>query len=223
VSAERHFEMIASGRQLAGLIALVAALVLVAFGLGVAVGLLQPRGARLAETPQTLTASSGGFSPQAGAATPAAPPVPEPTSGAAVTAVAPPMLPADIAAATPPAVATASPVLETRGPNAVATWAAAPKPTAATRAAATPKLKPTATAVPRPWVQVASLGRAEQAEGVRQRVIALGFRAEQVLVLPGTGGKYRVRLGPFPDQESAGRVVARLQATGFPDAFALKE
>ncbi len=216
--------MIVSGRQLVGLVALVAALLLVAFGLGIGVGLLQPRGVRSAEEPHpSLFAPDRGPTLRDSAVFPVATPLPEPTAAAAAPIVAPPVLPADIAAATPPAVATAvaSPSPEPQAPIPVAAAPAAtarpPMPTV------TPRPKPTATPQPRSWIQVTSLSRADQAEGVRQRVIALGFRAEQVLVLAGTGGKYRVRLGPFPDQESASRVAARLQASGFPDAFTLRE
>lgn len=69
------------------------------------------------------------------------------------------------------------------------------------------------------WVQVAALGSRSEAEGVRHRVVALGFRPEQVKVLPVAAGKYRVRVGPFPDKESGGRVLARLRQAGFPQAF----
>ncbi len=229
MSPERHFEMIVSGRQLAGLLALVAALLLVAFGLGVGVGLLQPRQGRSAgEMPPSLLAPDRGPAPRDSAVFPVATPSSEPTVTAGASVVAPPVLPADIVATTPPAVAAAQ-VAPSPGPRAPSQAQLAPgpvsgRPTARpAKATATPRPKPTATPLPRSWIQVAALARAEQAEGVRQRVIALGFRADQVLALAGTGGKYRVRLGPFPDQESAGRVVARLQASGFPGAFTLKE
>ena len=73
------------------------------------------------------------------------------------------------------------------------------------------------------WVQVAALGKREQAEGVRNRVVALGYTPRQVLVQPAAGGKFRVRVGPFPDVESAGRVAARLRAEGFGGAFVVNE
>jgi cell division septation protein DedD len=223
VSPERHFEMIVSGRQLVGMIALVAALLLVAFGLGVGVGLLQPGHAASAEAYHPPFLAGDRLTPRDSAALPVVTPLPEPTGAPRAADVAPPIVPADIAAATPVAVATAVPSPGPVSPTPAARATPAARPTAALRATATPRPKPTATPSPRSWVQVASLARSDQAEGVRQRVIALGFRGEQVLVLPGTGGKYRVRLGPFPDQESAGRVVARLQASGFPDAFTLRE
>jgi cell division septation protein DedD len=229
VSPERHFEMIVSGRQLAGLIALVAALLLSAFGLGVGVGLLQPSRTRSAEDYQhSMVSADHAATLRDSAMFPTGTPLPEPTATAGTPGVAPPVFPADIAAATPPAVPTApvssSPEPRTPDPGFLAPSPVPPRPTAKPpKPTATPRPKPTATPSPRSWVQIASLARADQAEGVRQRVMALGFRADQVLVLPGTGGKYRVRLGPFPGQESASRVVARLQASGFPDAFLLRE
>ena len=227
MSPGRHFEIIIGGRQLAGIIALVAALLLVAFGLGVGVGLLEPRGEPLAAPAQPSwqpapyePMPADRAAPPIVVATPAA----TPDAVAALTgeAVQPPSLPADIAAATPPALVTPGP--EPRAPSPGPTVTPTPRPPRPTATA-----KPRPTVIPRPtlppqfWIQVGALTRAEQAEGVRQRVIALGFGADQVLVMAGTGGKYRVRLGPFPDQESAGRVVARLHASGFPDAFPLKE
>jgi cell division protein FtsN len=72
------------------------------------------------------------------------------------------------------------------------------------------------------WVQVAALSRREQADGVRQRVIALGFTAAQVVIQATGEGKYRVRLGPFLDEESARRVTSRLHAEGFAGAFLVR-
>lgn len=101
------------------------------------------------------------------------------------------------------------------------------------------EVEPTATPVPSPtlrptakpsaevphgvWVQVAALSSKADAEGVRHRVVALGFRQDQVRVLPLASGKYRVRVGPFPDKESGSRVVARLRREGFPQAYVVSE
>jgi cell division protein FtsN len=129
-----------------------------------------------------------------------------------------PTVPTPVWQPTPPAI-----------PTAVPTQAAvAPPPTAAPQHVATerPKAVPTAAAAvkaePR-WVQVAALGKREQADGVRNRVVALGYTPKQVLVQPAPGGKFRVRVGPFPDVESAGRVAARLRAEGFGGAFVVNE
>ena len=115
-------------------------------------------------------------------------------------------------------------------PTAVPTTAPVPRPTATAAPPPTERPKPAAThaaAVAAPqvagrWVQVAALGRHDQAEGVRNRVVALGYTPNQVIVQPGEG-KYRVRVGPFPDVESAGRVAARLRAEGFGGSFVVNE
>jgi DedD protein len=235
VSPGRHFEIIISGRQLAGVIALVAVLLLVAFGLGVGVGLLEPRGSRaVAEEDAWRSAPAGGPMPADRALVPVgeptAPPpptaTPDPVALLTGESVAPPALPGDILAAATPVAVLASPesgdaaaAAATAAPTAAPTRPPRPTPTARPKPSATPR----PTAPPLFWIQVGALSQAEQAEGVRQRVIALGFGSEQVLVLAGTGGKYRVRLGPFPDQESADRVEARLKMQGFPDAYRLKE
>jgi len=177
----RYFEIIVTGRQLAALVAGVALLVAVAFGLGVGVRLLQP--------------------------------VPEPSH--------------EIIVAPPPAFPTVSPPVPTEPPpTPTAAAVATAVPTAAT--AGKPKPQPTATAAPTApkaaarWVQVAAFGRKDQADGVRNRVVALGYTPKQVVVQPAGGGKFRVRVGPFPDGESAGRVTARLRAEGFSGAFVVK-
>ncbi len=200
--ATRYYELILSGRQLAVAAAGLVGCILVAFALGVGVGLQQRRGGEARagdETPVVVTAEpqvvaapalSAGEPPETEA--PAAP-TPVPTSEAALVVVAAPQAPAPAAAE----VVAASP---------------APAPPRPTR-------RPAPTAH---WVQVAALSRPELAEGVRQRVLALGFRPEQVVIRPG-GGSHRVRLGPFPDAASAARVVSRLRAQGFGDAFAVSE
>ncbi len=103
-----------------------------------------------------------------------------------------------------------------------ATAAPAPAPTERPRSQPSPSAAVPVAKGPGRWVQVAAFGRRDQAEGVRNRVVALGFTPKQVLIQPVSGGKFRVRVGPFPDGESAGRVVARLRAEGFGGAFAVK-
>ena len=227
MSPGRHFEIIISGRQLAGVIALVAALLLVVFGLGVGVGLLEPRSGRALARQETawqaMPVETMPADRESPASVPTAAPAP-PDPAAVLTAepLAPPLLPADILVATPPAVAVPSPEPGTPGSDTQATpppRPPRPTPTAKPKPAATPQ----PTAPPQYWIQVGAVSRPEQAEGLRQRVVAQGYRPEQVLALAGTGGKYRVRLGPFPDQESADRVEARLKAQGFPDAYRLRE
>ncbi len=180
----RYFEIIMTGRQLAALVAGVALLVAVAFGLGVSVRWLQPA----APSPHEVIASA-----------PAATWAPEPLP-------VPPVSPTP--EPTPTAAPTATP--------------APPPPVEKPKPQPTPAGAPQATRGPARWVQVAAFGRHDQAEGVRNRVVALGYTPKQVVIQPAGGGKFRVRIGPFPDGESAGRVMARLRAEGFSGAFVVK-
>jgi cell division protein FtsN len=184
----RYFEIIITGRQLAALVAGVALLIAVAFGLGVAVRWQEP----------------------------AAPRSHEIIAGAPAVTLPP-------AAPAPAAVATVAPTPE---PSPTAAPTATPVPPAADAAkakarAATP-VAAVATREAGRWVQVAAFGRREQADGVRNRVVALGFAPRQAVVQSAGGGKFRVRVGPFPDGESAGRVAARLRAEGFGGAFVVR-
>lgn len=181
----RYFEIIITGRQLAALVAGVALLIAVAFGLGVAVRWLQP----VAQAPHETIAAP----PAAPAATPPAP--------VAVATAAPTPQPAPTVA---PTATPAPPPVETEKPK---THVAAP--------AAAPR-------APGRWVQVAAFAKHEQAEGVKNRVVALGFTPKQAVVEAAGSGKFRVRVGPFPDAESAGRVAARLRAEGFRGAFVVR-
>jgi len=138
----------------------------------------------------------------------------------------PPNQVAEVAAAptpvwqpTPPAIPTPAPTPQAT-PIPATTGTPVPLPTE--RPKAPPTVKAAAKAGPR-YVQVAALGKREQADGVRNRVVALGYTPRQVLVQSAPGGKFRVRVGPFPDVESAGRVAARLRAEGFGGAFVVNE
>ncbi len=174
----RYFEIIVSGRQLAGLVAGVAVAVALAFALGVGVRLTQSRDAATAAVAPTPV-----WQPTP-ALEPTPLPTPEPTPAAAATPAPP----------TPPSPA--------------ATQAPRPSAVAAAKAGR--------------WVQVAALGTRKQADGARTRVMALGFTSKQVVV-EAAEGKFRVRVGPFPDGESAGRVAARLRAQGFGGSFVVKQ
>lgn len=185
----RYYQLVASGRQLALFVALVAGLIAAAFFLGVAAG-LQKR-------------------PEYGEVAQASP-EPEP------------------AVTLPTPVPTPSPIPEPAlVPEPEPTPALTPTPMPTPTALPTPTPRP----APRPslpgakgvWVQVAAVSDPRDAEGVRHRVVALGFRPEQVRVLPLASGKYRVRVGPFPDRESGSRVAARLRREGFPQAFEVRE
>ncbi len=213
--SHRYFEIIVTGRQLALLIALAAALVLGAFGLGVGVGIQQEgRGQISTGRGETIPATAGlrpearGQASEVGGLAPvptASAIVGGPASGRAPSAVATTAAPTEAPSPTPslPVAATAP----TAAPP-----VAAVAPTAAARGQQAGKER---------VVQVVALSHMAAAEGVRQRVLALGFRPAQATI-QAVGGKYRVRLGPFPDEESARRVAGRLQAEGFPGAFVVK-
>ena len=114
----------------------------------------------------------------------------------------------------PPAASTPAPI-PTADPG------ARPRPSA--RGAA-----PTVAAAAEGGTRALGAGGGVSGSASRRRVSATGWspsgtRPRQVLVQPAAGGKFRVRVGPFPDVESAGRVAARLRAEGFGGAFVVNE
>jgi cell division protein FtsN len=132
---------------------------------------------------------------------------------------APPVRVASVPLAPPESVPATAPtaVSAVAAPTPAPTLTPPPAPTQ------TPRPAPTAVAAAKAvrWVQVAALSAKGQAEGARNRVVALGFTPRQVIVEP-AGGKFRIRVGPFPDGESAARVAARLRAEGFRGAFVVR-
>ena len=196
----KYFEIIVSGQQLAVFVAGVAVLILGCFGLGVVVGLQQPAPAVPEQVPIAEISLTTPTFP-----TPVLEPYPSPAPAATL-----PPIPFESAPLPTSDAVPATEVPEPPSPTAVP-----PTPTV---------VAPTAAPAPAGrWVQVAALSRKDQADGVRTRVIAAGFTAAQVVVLPASAGNYRVRLGPFPDEESARRVAARLKAGDFPGAFVVRE
>ena len=198
--------------QLVLLVLGAAVVVMVAFGLGVGVG-SQGRPAT-AGSVASPSGGGGGVASEGGL-----PPRPE----------EPRLLMAEERATVPTPMPTAA---RTVVPTPVPTAAATPAPTAVpTLAPVTPvptmgvppTRKPSVVARKEAWVQAGAFSRVASADGVRQRVVALGFLPTQVRVVRGRDGKYRVWLGPFPDDESAGRVAARLRSQGFPGAFVVNE
>jgi cell division septation protein DedD len=142
-----------------------------------------------------------------------------------------------------PVIVTGGPAGPTPLPTAPFFAAAEPIPvptSAPTPAAALPRAEPPAraTATPAPprtarpgpaavvtgvrWVQVAVVSQAASASDLRNRLVSLGYRGDQV-VIEEIGGRFRVRLGPFPDDESARRVAGRLGASGFSGTFVVHE
>ncbi|HPW54634.1 MAG: SPOR domain-containing protein [Thermoanaerobaculaceae bacterium] len=200
----RYYEVIITGRQLAGLLTALVMLLFVAFGLGVAVGLVEPE-------PVPAIA-------MAAVASPTATPEPEVREAPALEPTAVPSEPSP-----PPATPSLTPTL-TPFPPVVTPEPSLPLPLPTV--APTPRPEPTPVAVTPGggvWVQVAAVSRPDLAEGVVQRVMAFGFKREQLRVLTTQEGRFRVRLGPFPDLESAGRVIGRLQEAGFEKPFIVKE
>jgi cell division septation protein DedD len=193
---EKYFEIIITARQLGALLAGLVLLVGGAFGFGVVVGRLEPN-----EAPVQVVAAETLPTPVPAVAASVPTPVLAPTATAA---------PALAAAPTVAPVVTATKSAPTQTPR--------PAPTRSPTVADVP---PAGAGMPR-WVQVVVVSKSEQAEGARQRVIALGYTTTQASVQPVAGGKFRVRVGPFPDEESAGRVAARLRAQGFTGAFLVK-
>ena len=70
---------------------------------------------------------------------------------------------------------------------------------------------------------MAAVSRQDVAEDLRQRLVKFGFTGSQVTIQQGSKGLYHVRVGPFTDLESAGRVAARLGESGFKGAYPVKE
>lgn len=119
------------------------------------------------------------------------------------------------AAAEPLPVPTAAPT-----PAAPPPIPTAARPTATPAQAGRPAAAAPAGAVR--WVQVAVVSQAASASDTRNRLVSLGYRRDQVVVEE-IGGRFRVRLGPFPDDESARRVAGRLTASGFTGTFVVHE
>jgi cell division septation protein DedD len=109
-----------------------------------------------------------------------------------------------------------------------------PQPTAAPapplepspQATTTPAPAPTAVPLEEPagfWVQVAAAGNRRVAADTGKKLEKQGFPPDHQRVLAGTAANgrpvWKVQVGPLPDRESANRVVQRLKAAGFRDAW----
>ena len=99
----------------------------------------------------------------------------------------------------------------------------APTPTAApppTRAAPTEVASESADGF---WVQVLASSSPQAMERARDKLEGLGFPAknQQVSTTQVAGGNvlYKLRVGPFPDRDSADRVARRMRGSGYPDAW----
>lgn len=245
--AERFFEIIITGRQMAAAVAGVSLAVAVAFSLGFVVRILEPVPPAPVQTVIVVA------TPTPAPATPT--PVPSPAAVAVTPTPVPPVRPVDSVAVSgkpsPFPVQAEAPEQANSGPRQTPAGRASPEArqvatererhgegTVAEQGTATPL--PARTASPRPsvppvaaaattphpaarWVQVAAEATRSRAEGMRHRVVAAGFSPGQVVVLAGPGGLVRVRVGPFPDEESAGRIAARLHGKGFVQAFVVRK
>lgn len=211
-----------SSRQMALLIGAGGVALLVAFVLGVAVGLLEPGRGREPAPAEGVTVAAteptpGFFAPPTEEGEPVSPgSSPEragelPPPPALPPATVPPLPEPSPTLPPPPSPAVSLP--PRRSPEAWPTPSPAPQAPPREEAAVPAGV----------WLQLGSLSQAQQGEGLKQRVIAMGFAPSQVVVFRASDGRFRVRLGPFPDQESADRVLTRLRTQGFPDAFAVRE
>jgi cell division septation protein DedD len=117
------------------------------------------------------------------------------------------VIPTVVAAATPPPTATEVPT-------------ATPRPPTPTPTTPLPTATPTSSDF---FVQVLASSREDSVEDARTKLEGLGFpRDHQHLITvqdPSSPTLYKLRLGPFPDRESADRVAQRMSAAGFPDAW----
>jgi cell division septation protein DedD len=129
-----------------------------------------------------------------------------------------------MAAATPDAIVeqvidTPTPVPPTRPPIATAAPTATPVPVP-TRVP--PTVAPTSSSDGY-YVQVLASSTAQAMEGAEQKLADLGFSSDHRHIttaqVAGGGVLYKLRVGPFPDRESADRVMGRMRASGFPDAW----
>ena len=128
------------------------------------------------------------------------------------------------------AAATPTEIPEVVIPTAIAAATAAPTatevPTATPRPPTPTPTTPAPTATPAStefFVQVLATSLSQSVESARTKLEGLGFpRDHQHLITvqdPGSPTLYKLRLGPFPNRESADRVSQRMSAAGFPDAW----
>jgi cell division septation protein DedD len=128
------------------------------------------------------------------------------------------------------AAATPTEIPEVVIPTAIADAAVQPTttetPTSTPRPPEPTATKPPPTAAPASsdfFVQVLASSRSQSVEAARSKLEGLGFPPEnQHLITVQEAGSptlYKLRLGPFPDRDSADRVAQRMSAAGFPDAW----
>lgn len=131
--------------------------------------------------------------------------------------------------ATPdPPKPTVTPIVEAVEPTPRPEPTATPQPTPPPQPTAVPTVS-----VPRKppktvgfQVQVLASSRIQAIEKARSQLVDVGFpNSEHQVVetrVAGGGILLKLRIGPFPDHASAERVMRRMQAGGFPDAWVVK-
>lgn len=136
-----------------------------------------------------------------------------------------PPLAAAAAAATPTAVDVGDEALLRPTATVLATMPPtipAATPTAAPRAPE-PAPPPAGRAADEFWVQVLASSTRDAVGKAAERLNGLGFGPEhrQVTTAQVAGGNvlYKLRVGPFPDRDSADRVARRMRISGYPDAW----
>ncbi len=125
--------------------------------------------------------------------------------------------------ATPdPPKPTVTPIVEAVEPTPVPEPTATPQPTVVPTVPA-PSSPPKAVGF---QVQVLASSRIQAIEKARRQLVDVGFpNSEHEIVetrVAGGGILLKLRIGPFPDHASAERVMRRMQAGGFPDAWVVK-
>jgi cell division septation protein DedD len=197
--ARSYYVIELSARWLTVLLVVLAVLMALAFGLGYAAawsmfGERPAPGVRPTPTPLVTTEI-----------------IPEPT-----------VIEAPATSTPAPATATAPPAPTTRAPVTPSATAVPPTPAPAT---ATPRPRPRATEAAGGafWVQVLASAHRGTIDDARSRLAGLGFDRDhqRVVVSEVVGGEelFKLRVGPFPDRASADRVVSRMRAADFPDAW----
>jgi cell division septation protein DedD len=89
----------------------------------------------------------------------------------------------------------------------------------------TPKVEPSPTVAPSSdfWVQVMASSKETTIAEARTKLVGLGFDLDHQRVVhsPVAGGNelIKLRVGPFPNRASADRVLQRMRAADFPDAW----
>jgi cell division septation protein DedD len=113
-------------------------------------------------------------------------------------------------------------------PTSVPTPAVAPTETSPPSPTATPSPEPTPQPTPTAavtdfFVQVLASAKQQSVDAARARLEGLGFSGDHQHLITvqdaGVGVLYKLRIGPFPDRNSADRVAQRMSSAGFPDAW----